>query len=229
VTVPSDFIPVQNTDVFSCDAMSQSENLPGIKGYSAADIKKWVDYIYAVFAYFKDKCAAGATPSAWSTDCFNIDELIEEGDYDEEEFVDYDDTRYQDVKIPHALLTENFDIVRILSELEYAYLGSAARNNSGSVKQLLLDAGIKRDAKGYKVEATVDFETYYKASDVSQCTYSRKIGANPATVVTVILGLIGGVTTAVSFLALVVYNIFRRKVTKKYKKEISVEEDSSAI
>jgi hypothetical protein len=221
VTVPSNFIPVQNTDVFSCDAMSQSENLPGVKGSSTANIKEWVDYIYTVFAYFKVKCAAGATPSAWSTDCFKIDELIEEGDYD--------DTRYQDVKIPHALLTENFDIVRILSELEYAYLGSAARNNSGSVKQLLLDAGIKRDAKGYKVEATVDFETYYKASDVSQCTYSRKIGANPATVVTVILGLIGGVTTAVSFLALVVYNIFRRKVTKKYKKEISVEEDSSAI
>ena len=133
------------------------------------------------------------------------------------------------MKIPHALLTEEIDIVRILSQLEYAYLGSAAKDNSGSVKQLLLDAGIKRDAKGYNVEAKVDFETYYKASDVSQCTYSRKIGANPATVVTVILGLIGGVTTSVSFLALVVYNIFRRKVTKKYKKEISVEEDSSAI
>lgn len=67
-------------------------------------------------------------------------------------------------------MTEEFDNVRVLSELEYSYLRSAARDNSGSVKQLLLDAGIKRDAKGYNVEATVDFETYYKASYVSQGT-----------------------------------------------------------
>jgi len=63
VSVPSsDNYPVQSTDVFSCDALSQSHNLPGIVGFTSAEIKVWIDYTYAAFEYFKEKCGAGANP-----------------------------------------------------------------------------------------------------------------------------------------------------------------------
>ena len=123
------------------------------------------------------------------------------------------------MRFPLAFLSdtyEDYDVITILSHLEYAYLGSLAKMNSGSVEQLLLDAGVKRDSKGYNVEAKVDYEKYYAASDVSQCTYSKKIGANPATVVTVVLGLIGGVATSASVITLILYKIMRKRVFKKY-------------
>ena len=122
---------------------------------------------------------------------------------------------------------ERYDFIRLVSELEYAYLGSSARDNSGSIEQLLLDAGIKRDSAGYSINPSVNYEAYYTASDVSDCTYSKKVGANPATIITVVLGLIGGVTTSVSVFSLILYNIFRKNIFKKYRKEMT--EDSSAI
>jgi len=221
VSVPSGKIPVQSTDVYSCDALSQSHNLPGIVGFTSAQIKVWIDYTYAAFEFFKEKCGTGANPGEWGTDCPQVNIENELGDL-------------ISVNLPNAFLEERYDNVidRLISELEYAYLGAAARENSGSVEQLLLDAGIKRDAKGYNLEAQVDYETYYKASEVSECTYSKKIGASAATIVTVVLGLIGGVTTSVSVLALLLYQLFRNSFFKKYEKEsqkVQSKSDSSAV
>ena len=203
---PSGDIPVQSTDVFSCDALSKSHNIPGVSGFTPAQIKSWIDYTYALFDYFKVKCGENADGD-WKTDCptFNV--------------TDPEGNEVKNVRFPLAFLSdtyEDYDVITILSHLEYAYLGSLAKMNSGSVEQLLLDAGVKRDSKGYNVEAKVDYEKYYAASDVSQCTYSKKIGANPATVVTVVLGLIGGVTTSASVVTLILYKIMRKRVFKKY-------------
>ena len=203
---PSGDIPVQSTDVFSCDALSKSHNIPGVSGFTPAQIKSWIDYTYALFDYFKVKCGENADGD-WKTDCptFNI--------------TDPKGNEIKNVRFPVAFLSdtyEHYDFITILSHLEYAYLGSLAKMNSGSVEQLLLDAGVKRDSKGYNVEAKVDYEKYYAASDVSQCTYSKKIGASPATVVTVVLGLIGGVTTSASVVTLILYKIMRKRVFKKY-------------
>jgi len=219
VSVPSSGnYPVQSTDVFSCDALSQSHNLPGIVGFTSAEIKVWIDYTYAAFEYFKEICGTGANPGEWGTDCPTVS-------FDSDPFF---------LDFPTAFLVDegNYDIIRTLSELEYAYLGAAARENSGSVEQLLLDAGIKRDAKGYNLEAQVDYETYYKASEVSECTYSKKVGASAATIVTVVLGLVGGVTTSVSVFALLLYQLFRNSIFKKYEKEsqkVQSKSDSSAV
>ena len=203
---PSGDIPVQSTDVFSCDALSKSHNIPGISGFTPAQIKSWIDYTYALFDYFKVKCGENADGD-WKTDCPSFNITVSEGN------------EVKNVRFPLAFLSdtyEDYDVVTILSHLEYAYLGSLAKMNSGSVEQLLLDAGVKRDSKGYNVEAKVDYEKYYAASDVSQCTYSKKIGASPATVVTVVLGLIGGVTTSTSVVTLILYKIMRKRVFKKY-------------
>jgi len=218
VSVPSGKIPVQSTDVYSCDALSQSHNLPGIVGFTSAQIKVWIDYTYAAFEFFKEKCGTGANPGEWGTDCPQVNIEDELGD-----LISFN--------LPNAFL-EYHVIDRLISELEYAYLGAAARENSGSVEQLLLDAGIKRDAKGYNLEAQVDYETYYKASEVSECTYSKKVGASAATIVTVVLGLIGGVTTSVSVFALLLYQLFRNSIFKKYEKEsqkVQSKSDSSAV
>ena len=203
---PSGDIPVQSTDVFSCDALSKSHNIPGVSGFTPAQIKSWIDYTYALFDYFKVKCGENADGD-WKTDCPSFNITVSEGN------------EVKNVRFPLAFLSdtyEDYDVITILSHLEYAYLGSLAKMNSGSVEQLLLDAGVKRDSKGYNVEAKVDYEKYYAASDVSQCTYSKKIGANPATVVTVVLGLIGGVTTSASVITLILYKIMRKRVFKKY-------------
>ena len=137
---------------------------------------------------------------------------------------------YDNLQFPAGLFaSDGIDVVELLSFLEYSYLGATARENSGSVEQLLLDAGIKRDAKGYNIEANVDHETYFKVSDVSECSYSKRVGASPATVVTVVLGLIGGVTTTVSVFALVLYQLFRKSVFKKYKNEMQSKDPSSSV
>jgi hypothetical protein len=207
---PSGDIPVQSKDVFSCDLLSKSHNLPGIEGFDAAQIKNWIDYTYALFDYFKEKCGSN-DDGDWRTDCSaNFDVTDKEGN------------ELKNIRFPVAFLSDSSDtdIVTLLSRLEYAYLGSLARMNSGSVEQLLLDAGIKRDSKGYNVEAKVDYESYFIASDVSECTYSKKVGASPATVVTVVLGLIGGVTTTVSVFALFLYKIMRKRVFENYKNEL---------
>ena len=213
---PSGFVPVQRTDVFSCDAQSKAQNLPGIKGETTANIKAWVDYSYALFAYFKDKCGADEA-GHWKTDCptFTVD--------DSKGTVTFPLAFLSDDKVgsdDENIDFERYDFIRLVSELEYAYLGSSARENSGSVEQLLLDAGIKRDSAGYSINPSVNYEAYYTASDVSECSYSKKIGASPATVVTVVLGLIGGVTTTVSVFAVVLYQLFRKRVFKKYKNEM---------
>ena len=207
---PSGDLPVQSTDVFSCDALSKSHNIPGISGFTSAQIKSWIDYTYALFDYFKEKCGENADGD-WKTDCSTFDVTDPKGN------------ELKNVRFPVAFLSDNYedyDVVEILSHLEYAYLGSLAKMNSGSIEQLLLDAGVKRDSKGYNVEAKVDYEKYYAASDVSQCTYSKKIGASPATVVTVVLGLIGGVTTSASVVTLILYKIMRKRVFKKYNNEL---------
>lgn len=218
VSVPTGDVPIQSTDVFSCDALSQSHNLPGIVGVTSTEIKVWVDYTYAVFQYFKDKCVAGTNAGEWATACHDMGTLNASG------YV------YNNLQFPAGLLSVNaMDAVHLLSVLEYSYLGATARENSGSVEQLLLDAGIKRDAKGYNIEANVDHETYFKVSDVSECSYSKRVGASPATVVTVVLGLIGGVTTTVSVFALVLYQLFRKSVFKKYKNEMQSKDPSSSV
>ena len=163
-----------------------------------------------MFDYFKEKCGSN-DDGDWRTDCSaNFDVTDKEGN------------ELKNIRFPVAFLSDSSDtdIVTLLSRLEYAYLGSLARMNSGSVEQLLLDAGIKRDSKGYNVEAKVDYESYFIASDVSECTYSKKVGASPATVVTVVLGLIGGVTTTVSVFALFLYKIMRNRVFENYKNEL---------
>ena len=217
VSVPTGDVPTQSTDVFSCDALSQSHNLPGIVGVTSAEIKVWVDYTYAVFQYFKDKCVAGTNAGEWATACHDMGTLNVSG------YI------YNNLQFPAGLLSNPYDAVTLLSVLEYSYLGATARENSGSVEQLLLDAGIKRDAKGYNIEANVDHETYFKMSEVSECSYSKKVGASPATVITVVLGLIGGVTTTVSVFALVLYQLFRKSVFKKYKNEMQSKDPSSSV
>jgi len=222
---PSGFVPVQRTDVFSCDAQSKAQNLPGIKGETTANIKAWVDYSYALFAYFKDKCGADEA-GHWKTDCptFTVD--------DSKGTVTFPLAFLSDDKVgsnDENIDFERYDFIRLVSELEYAYLGSSARENSGSVEQLLLDAGIKRDSAGYSINPSVNYEAYYTASDVSECSYSKRVGASPATVVTVVLGLIGGVTTTVSVFALVLYQLFRKSVFKKYKNEMQSKDPSSSV
>ena len=49
---------MQNTDTFSCDSFSKSLNLPAVSGYTAAQIKDWIDYLYTIFDWCKDKCPA---------------------------------------------------------------------------------------------------------------------------------------------------------------------------
>ncbi|CAL6324751.1 unnamed protein product [Bathycoccus prasinos] len=216
-SIPSGKVPTSSTEVYSCDALSQSHNLPGIVGTTAAEIKVWVDYLYAVLEYFKEKCGAGTNPGEWQTECWNIGNLT--GPYGDLT------SSMKNVQFP-AILLHSFEASHLLGSLEFAYFGASARENSGSVEQLLLDAGIKRDAKGYNVEANVDYEAYYTASGISECTYSKKVGASPATVVAVVLGLIGGVTTLVSVFALVLYQLFRTRVFKKYKKLLDGVDDA---
>ena len=53
-------------------------------------------------------------------------------------------------------------------------------------------------------------------------TYTKKVGASPGTVVAVVLGLIGGVTTSVTFFCIFVYSMFRTIILKKWSKEQSL-------
>ena len=207
ITAPNGDVPIQNTDVFSCDALSKQYSIPGVQGFNSSEIKAWIDYTNSLFAWFKEKCGADAN-GEWRTDCQRV--LIE---------TEYGYLYNVTIPLYYLALRINADTSAVdkLAYLEYSYLGSTARENSGSVRQLLLDAGIKRDSKGYNIVPQVNFESYYKASEVSQCSYSKKVGASPATVITVILGLIGGVTTTASVFALVIYNLFKMRIFKKQK------------
>lgn len=213
ITVPAGAVPVQNTDVYSCDTLSKQQNIPGIQGFSSAEIKAWIDYSYGILEWFKEHCGADAN-GEWRTDCPKAP--IE----------DFWGSIINATALYFLMPDIGFSF--LISYLEYSYLGSTARENSGSVRQLLLDAGIKRDSRGYNIATMVNFESYYKASKVSQCTYSTKIGASPATIVTVVFGLIGGVTTSASVFALVIYNVFKMRIFKNAKKNASSSTSSVA-
>jgi len=102
---PSGDLPVQSTDVFSCDALSKSHNIPGVSGFTPAQIKSWIDYTYALFDYFKVKCGENADGD-WKTDCPTFDITDPKGN------------EIKNVSFPVAFLSdtyEDYDVITILS------------------------------------------------------------------------------------------------------------------
>ena len=63
---------------------------------------------------------------------------------------------------------DSYSLVKVVARLEYAYLANAANENSGSIKQLILDAGLKRNESGFAVMPLVNYEEYYTKAKVSQ-------------------------------------------------------------
>ena len=63
---------------------------------------------------------------------------------------------------------DSYSLVKVVARLEYAYLANAANENSGSIKQLILDAGLKRNESGFAVTPFVNYEEYYTKAKVSQ-------------------------------------------------------------
>jgi hypothetical protein len=359
--------PVQNTDTFSCDSFSKSLNLPGVSGHTAAQIKDWIDYLYTIFDWCKNKCPANKHGEWDQDDCprLPVNQTFEEfqesetdgwsdydysdydyndywsdydysdydysdywsdydysdydysdylsdydySDYDYSDYLsdydyyeypdyggsdyDYSDYDYSDYGsaplggaskealtkrkyrrhrkntgnwsappggassppgrasketlakrkyrrhrknagnstgditgkvIPLYMISkgDSYSLVKVAARLEYAYLANAANENSGSIKQLILDAGLKRNESGFAVMPLVNYQDYYTKAKVSQCTYTKKVGASPGTVVAVVLGLIGGVTTSVTFFCIFMYSIFRMRILKNWRKEQTI-------
>ena len=261
---------MQNTDTFSCDSFSKSLNLPAVSGYTAAQIKDWIDYLYTIFDWCKDKCPAN-NHGEWDQDnCPRLavnqsyDEFVKSeaeaegwsdydlsdydysdywsdydyGDYDYSDYdywsdydytyddgyddydygsdydytyddgYDYDDYDYGSAPrgapsppgrgsketltkrkyrrhgrntsdstgdttgkvIPLYMVSkgDSYSLVKVVARLEYAYLANAANENSGSIKQLILDAGLKRNESGFAVMPLVNYEEYYTKAKVSQ-------------------------------------------------------------
>jgi len=212
ISVPSGTIPGQTPFVQSCDILSRDESISGVVGHTVDEVKVWVDYVYAVYEWAKSICPVDESdPGEWATDC-PLAEL--EGNY-------YDIKSWDSWPYKISILDVIPELLNPLAELEMAYLGTSVKSNSGSGKQLILDAGLKRDVTGYNVAATVNYEAYYIASDVFSCSYNKRIGANSATVVTVVISLIGGVTTSASIFTFLVYQIFRRRILAKNSSNIT--------
>ena len=246
---------MQNTDTFSCDSFSKSLNLPAVSGYTAAQIKDWIDYLYTIFDWCKDKCPAN-NHGEWDQDnCprLAVNQSYEEfwesegeaegwsdydlsdydyddywfdydygeydysdywSDYDYGEYDGYDDDDVGDDDddddddgsaargapspsgrgsketltkrkyrrhgrntgnstgkvVPLYMVSkgDSYSLVKVVARLEYAYLANAANENSGSIKQLILDAGLKRNESGFAVMPLVNYEEYYTKAKVSQ-------------------------------------------------------------
>ena len=206
---------MQNTDTFSCDSFSKSLNLPAVSGYTAAQIKDWIDYLYTIFDWCKDKCPAN-NHGEWDQDnCprLAVNQSYEEfwesegeaegwsdydlSDYDYDDYwfdYDYGEYDYSDYwsdydygeydgydddddgsaatgkVVPLYMVSkgDSYSLVKVVARLEYAYLANAANENSGSIKQLILDAGLKRNESGFAVMPLVNYEEYYTKAKVSQ-------------------------------------------------------------
>ncbi len=207
---------MQNTDTFSCDSFSKSLNLPAVSGYTAAQIKDWIDYLYTIFDWCKDKCPAN-NHGEWDQDnCprLAVNQSYEEfwesegeaegwsdydlSDYDYDDYwfdYDYGEYDYSDYwsdydygeydgydddddgsaastgkVVPLYMVSkgDSYSLVKVVARLEYEYLANAANENSGSIKQLILDAGLKRNESGFAVMPLVNYEEYYTKAKVSQ-------------------------------------------------------------
>ena len=250
---------MQNTDTFSCDSFSKSLNLPAVSGYTAAQIKDWIDYLYTIFDWCKNKCPANrhgewdqdncprlavnqsfeefweseGETEGWSDydlSDYDYDDYWFDYDYGEYDYSDYwsdydygeydgydddDDDGHDDDDdddgsaprgapsplgrgsketltkrkyrrhrknngnstgditgkvIPLYMVSkdDSYSLVKVVARLEYAYLANAANENSGSIKQLILDAGLKRNESGFAVMPLVNYEEYYTKAKVSQ-------------------------------------------------------------
>ena len=84
-------------------------------------------------------------------------------------------------------------------------------NNLGELKQnLFLD----------DIEISTDYDKYFEACDVKRCTYTYEADVSAATLASIILGLIGGVTTVMGLLARILYNILKYSII--YRREDDV-------
>ena len=92
---------MQNTDTFSCDSFSKSLNLPGVSGHTAAQIKDWIDYLYTIFDWCKNKCPANKHGEWDQDDCPRLPvnqtfEEFQESETDGWSDYDYSDYDYND-------------------------------------------------------------------------------------------------------------------------------------
>ncbi|CEG01259.1 Notch domain [Ostreococcus tauri] len=97
-------------------------------------------------------------------------------------------------------------------DANWAWLSATVNENSGSVMNLILDAGLKRNSSGYAVSAPVSYKQYYTAAQVDECTYTRSVRTSSAALLSIVFGLIGGIFTLSNSIGLFMYSVIRKRV-----------------
>jgi len=111
---------------------------------------------------------------------------------------------------------DGVDLDLYILEAEWAWVVATVKENSGSFYDLNLDLCLKRNIAGhYSTSVTVNYEKYYNASRVSSCIYTRRASAEPQTIVSILLGLIGGVVALSNAVGLSLYLVMKKIFLKK--------------
>ena len=125
------------------------------------------------------------------------------------------DPAFSDCTLTNLLTVATSDVQWFMLELKLGSIINTAIENSGTLLELGLDASLKRNASGYAVFPTVNHTKYYEFAGVTSCTYTKKLRPEPAAVVTVVLGVIGGITTVSKYVGIVVYTLGKRQIVKR--------------
>ena len=183
---PSTQVPVFDKKTFSCDSWVRALHAISYTNMSSTEIASWVQY-------YKD---LGAAAKKMISVC-SQSSLENYG---------------------QCPTYEGFDLLNLRAytigavDANWAWLSATVNENSGSIMNLILDAGLKRNSSGYAISAPVSYEKYYTAAQVDECTYTRSVRTSSAALLSIVFGLIGGIFTLSNSIGLFMYSVIRKRV-----------------
>ena len=186
--------PVAITEAFACDRYFNLFSSAGFENVPAAILFAWVEHWKSMTKTIIASCDGKADD--WSDGCSNLNQVT-------------------------TLATESEQ--QFFLEVEYGAFVTTSNENSGTLLDLGMDASLKRNKTGFAVFPTVSHERYYKHAQVASCSYTKKIKPEPVTLVTVVLGIIGGIVTISGILGSFAYFLAKKRIIRGSKKATMME------
>jgi hypothetical protein len=180
--------PTKTTENFACDRFSKLFANAGYASKTAAEMSSWAEHYRSMSKSAVDNCKK-ADMHDCIADC---------------------ETSWGCLSYLSAEAEQAFFL-----EIEFGAFVNMANENSGSLLGLARDASLKHNETGYDIQTQVNHEDYFAAAGVTSCAYTKKLQPEFGAVMTVILGVLGGIVSLSAHASTAVYMLQKRRILKQ--------------